>query len=1523
MQSNKYLSETNFTIGKNGDIDVDIPKINVLIKEQLLLFDQEMEIEYNFKKIIVSKLNYELGAIIKLNNEIELMFVKQQIIAITSKLTLTTNLVEISNLISGYENYPEYTNSPRVVKRCDESEIKLETPPEKDKDSTKSSVMKKLIPAVVGIIIAILMLKLRPRGIRGVVMLAATMVSFIISMINLYTDYHEKRAHNKKRRDVYNQYLTEKRVELTKRRREEISALNYNNLNQSAILSEIKNQTYRLYEKDCKDKDFLTLRLGLTNNTTKYSLKDPFDKIQLNYDNLELELKELYEEYKTIEDAPLVINCRENNLGLIGSNYVIQKQIHALLTQLYFYHSYLDLNIVIITSEKNKANYEYLRWLKHMHSPSNNLYNIIYNGTTRDQLLTSYTQILRTRKQAEKEVMFSPHILFIMDNYSLVQNHPIMEFLQEDNIELGTSVMYIAKDEAMLPNNVQTIVKYVNDEVGELVLNQEQLINQQFRLEPAQTNTEILDYTTRKLGQLTHIKGIKSSIPTKLGFLEMYNVKDVKDLAIAKRWEKNKSYKSLAAPLGKKSETDYINLDLHEKVHGPHGLIAGTTGSGKSEVIQTYILSLALNYSPYEVGFLLIDYKGGGMANLFKDMPHHLGSITNLDGYQSMRALASIKSELKRRQQIFSDNNVNHINGYHKLFEAKKVNEPLPHLFLISDEFAELKSEQPEFMKELVSAARIGRSLGIHLILATQKPSGVVDEQIWSNSKFKLSLKVAEESDSKELLRTPDAAYIKEPGRGYLKVGTNELYELFQSGYSGAEYGNDDSTQVDNRVYLIDEVGQRQLLNQEEVSEELEVKEAITELDAVLKAIKEVYDEKEFIEIPKPWLAPLPDFSEANYDEKISEALDLKVTLGLIDIPNQQSQINYEIDFINNGQFAIFGAQQSGKTSTILTMILKLTNKNKPSNLKIFIFDLGNSGLIHLADLKHTVEYITLNDEDKQRMFLENITKEINERKNVFAKEKVGTLKAYNQITLKPLPAIIIPVDNYDLIGELDDDVQEIIKTLIKEGTNLGIYIIISATKSNAVKNAILSSFKQKLLLYVTEKGEVATILKRSEYELQELPGRGLVEVDNVEVVQIDYPINSNEEQDFNDLMKDKINEINNQYQEENSGFKTMPEMIYFENQQMSNNEIYIGKSYSNIEDLSIPLTTTHISGYSMSGKTNLIRMIIEQIKTKLKITIIDDTAFSLAEYSETENINYVTDLEEIEYDSDVYIINKFNRLDKVKRKEQEALYEKLFMLHLQGKIFIAETGDKGLGKNKADIYDALRNAPNYIYFGNPLNQKLILVEKAKFRKEKVGIGEGYYFSARQINKFKTPLVPKSDQEIKIPGLNTSDLVPEFTFKDVAIAGENNQEFIESVIRKNPEKHFKIISATDFITTSNSQIISISELNNLEKDDILVINTLKPFNELSIKEKRNAFMSLDELEGKVTLLLIIEEKIKGNSVWLKQFKKPDNYILTSNPAKIKELGIFRINNRKLLSAEYRKDTAFQVMGKDYKIIKIK
>lgn len=181
------------------------------------------------------------------------------------------------------------------------------------------------------------------------------------------------------------------------------------------------------------------------------------------------------------------------------------------------------------------------------------------------------------------------------------------------------------------------------------------------------------------------------------------------------------------------------------------GLLAGTTGSGKSETLQTLILSLAISYSPTEVAFFLIDYKGGGMANLFSGLPHLAGQISNLSGHLIQRAMISVKSENRRRQRIFAEYGVNNISAYLRLYHEGEAEEAIPHLFLIIDEFAELKREEPDFMRELVSVAQVGRSLGLHLILATQKPGGTVDDNIWSNARFRLCLRVQDRQDSNDM----------------------------------------------------------------------------------------------------------------------------------------------------------------------------------------------------------------------------------------------------------------------------------------------------------------------------------------------------------------------------------------------------------------------------------------------------------------------------------------------------------------------------------------------------------------------------------------------------------------------------------------------------------------------------------------------------------------------------------------------------------------------------------------------------
>lgn len=363
----------------------------------------------------------------------------------------------------------------------------------------------------------------------------------------------------------------------------------------------------------------------------------------------------------------------------------------------------------------------------------------------------------------------------------------------------------------------------------------------------------IMDRISRRLASVqTEEVSLEGSLTKNINLFALLNIFGVEDLDLKKRWASTAVYKSMAVPLGV-SKTGVVYLDLHDKAHGPHGLVAGTTGSGKSEILQTYILSVATYFHPYEVAFLIIDFKGGGMVNQFRNLPHLLGAITNIDGKEINRSLKSIKAELQKRQRLFAQAGVNHIDKYIMKYKSGEAKEPLPHLVIIVDEFAELKAEQPDFMKELISAARIGRSLGVHLILATQKPAGQVDDQIWSNSRFKLCLKVQGPEDSNEVLKSPLAAEIKEPGRAYLQVGNNEIFELFQSAYSG-----DSEKAVDNYVkpFKVSEVapsGKRKVIYEQKKASGGE--KGRTQLDAIVEYVHDYCEKSNIKKLPNICLA--------------------------------------------------------------------------------------------------------------------------------------------------------------------------------------------------------------------------------------------------------------------------------------------------------------------------------------------------------------------------------------------------------------------------------------------------------------------------------------------------------------------------------------------------------------------------------------------------------------------------------------------------------------------------------------------
>ena len=741
----------------------------------------------------------------------------------------------------------------------------------------------------------------------------------------------------------------------------------------------------------------------------------------------------------------------------------------------------------------------------------------------------------------------------------------------------------------------------------------------------------------RRLAPLNHLQNLKSSIPDSVTFMEMYHAEDFKDLHVQERWAEHAPYKSLAVPLGLRGQDDIVYLNLHEKAHGPHGLIAGTTGSGKSELIQSYILSLAVNFHPYDVAFLLIDYKGGGMANLFKELPHLLGTITNLDGAQSMRALTSINAELKRRQRLFAKYDVNHINQYQKKYKLGEVEEAMPHLFLISDEFAELKQEQPDFMSALVSTARTGRSLGIHLILATQKPTGVVNDQIWSNSRFKIALKVADRQDSNEMLHTPDAAEITQTGRAYLQVGNNEVYELFQSAWSGAEYqpDKDDQGIEDHTIYAINALGQYDILNDDlsGLEDVEDIRQVPSELDAIVTNIHNLVDDLHIKPLPQPWLPPL---KKAIYvqdlrteDFKVlwqkSHQGSLSAIFGMVDLPSQQAQEVISHDFDKDGNLVLYSAPGMGKSTFLQTLVMDLARQNTPDLMHFYLFDFGTNGLLPLRKLPHVADSFMMEESEKLTKFMLRMQEEVALRKKLFSRYGVSNIGLYRQMSGEGLPQIIIVIDSYDGIkeAELGEQLEATFQTLLRDGTGLGINVVMTAGRMGALKSALQANLKTRLTLKLTDDNDVRTLIGRHDYILEDIPGRGLMKLEQPEVFQVALPARGGEAFQIIQAIQEEAQDMDDAWSGDRpKAIPIVPEKLSMEDfmakasvqEAIENGELPLGLDVMRVESVSIPMEGFKHLAYISDNEESLIVITrhlvraINHMASRPRLMLIDST---------------------------------------------------------------------------------------------------------------------------------------------------------------------------------------------------------------------------------------------------------------------------------------------------------------------------
>lgn len=723
---------------------------------------------------------------------------------------------------------------------------------------------------------------------------------------------------------------------------------------------------------------------------------------------------------------------------------------------------------------------------------------------------------VRTGMSASELEDAQPYYLVITASKSNFDRVQCLRTVLESKNGLHMSVMTAFQEFRHLPKECTRVIELGDDiTTGKLYDKDDTAVNTVLFTPDQPPSASAMELSTKLANIMLDHADQSASLPKLITFLQLMQAGKAEHLNALLRWKENDPTKSLAAPVGCNAFGDLFVLDLHEKAHGPHGLIAGMTGSGKSEFIITYILSLAVNYHPEEVSFILIDYKGGGMAKSFENLPHTAGIITNLDGSAIKRSLVSINSELKRRQTILAqasklidESNIN-IYQYQKLYREGRVTEPLSHLFIIADEFAELKTQQSDFMTELISAARIGRSLGVHLILATQKPSGVVDDQIWSNSRFRVCLKVQEKQDSMDMLKRPDAAELADTGRFYLQVGYNELFELGQSAWAGADYIPSDRvlTEKDNSVEAIDLNGHVIRSVKPSRAGALPTGKRKKQLDIITQYLSEIAAEEQ-IHARALWLAPLPEMRgldalrekyAADY-ARTEIPFVLEPAVGEFDDPANQKQGLMTLPISAEGNTVIYGAAGAGKALFLSTMLYSLMTTHTPAEVNFYLLDFGDETLKAFSGAPHTGEVLLSGDGEKIARLFKMLNQQIRRRKSRLSARGTDYLTYMRQHPeTEDMPALLIVIHNYAAFTELFEAHEDDVAYLSREGVKYGIYFILTSMTSNGVRFRITQNFKQHITLQMNDESDYSVIMGKTEGLFPaRMQGRGLCRMESI-----------------------------------------------------------------------------------------------------------------------------------------------------------------------------------------------------------------------------------------------------------------------------------------------------------------------------------------------------------------------------------------------------------------------------------------
>lgn len=1090
----------------------------------------------------------------------------------------------------------------------------------------------------------------------------------------------------------YVRVLDRKRARLQAAHNAQYAILRNNFPDPQTNLSRALSRNPNLWERRPDNTDFLAFRLGIGRIPSVVPISPPDPDV----DSPELiRAIDLIDTYRWLENAPVSANLVDDfSTGFAGQRDIAVNTVRSIICHLAMTHTPNDLQIHLVAPQSAYDEWRWMEWLPHTNQGQGGKGDwLAFDNSSIRRLMGSLSQIVDERLK-QPDAIQAPHLLLIVDDPHLIDNESVYSRILRDGEMVSASIICIVNHFDNIPGDCTTVVDIQDDGRFRCLRTGETSITVQ-GYEVDSLALSAAEHIARALSSVNMREvGGSGRIPRYVDFLELYGmnrVEEVRDV-LSFRWNRpvHEGHLPYPIPLGRESLAMDTYLHLDEDHHGPHGVLAGTTGSGKSELLQTFVTALAIEHDPRLVNFLLIDFKGGSSFRVFEELPHTVGMVTNLDGVLVERALEALKSEIQSRQQFLKKTSMRDIVQYHRFYSRSTqeiqnpVYQPLPHLFVIVDEFAQLAKEMPTFLSELVRIAQVGRSLGLHLILGTQSPMDVITDEMNANLQFRICLRVQNAESSRAMLRRPDAAYLPAgwAGRGYFQVGERGVYKQFQTAYVGGDYEQVDHLNAPLVLELITEQGDaiNLLPSVDENEDRFPNDEPFTTAHAITNTII-AYTERNHIPSSPPLLLPPltsqitvaepfanadivgwngQTWQHAGHDHKGNPIPLGSAPVGMIDDVYTQTQYPLWVHLNTsqqsdgrNGHVLVMGGPGTGKTTFLRTLAISQALLHSPDRLHMYFLSFTGSGLNDLGMLPHAEEVVHGIETERVRRLFGRLLSTLNER-------QAG-------IKTSHLPTIVLCVDQYEQLRDTyyEQHIHDF-ERLINEGRAVGIYVVITANSITSIPDRLRSMIQQRIALQLGNPTDyllaVGNINTRDDEQLPK--GRGWIYNSPPLICQISLPVRSTvvDNQDMSRMTLDILQELRRASRSGPSALRELPPKVPLDSLPLADPSEKLVTIIGRVDDDDLrPFALDWmeqgphflVTGPPGTGKTNLLQVAAlssaQQLSPeKLRIVLIDFTGRSLRSLEPLKHVvTRVTDMMELE--------TQLNRLNR----EMSTLYQR------------------------------------------------------------------------------------------------------------------------------------------------------------------------------------------------------------------------------------------------------------------------